>query len=124
MKRFAGLVLGVCVASLAMAQDSLWEITSEMEMPGMPPEMKGMKIPGMGSPNKQTMCVSEDRKYDTKDQKDCTITEQSQSGKITRIALKCKEGSMKIEREEISKDHWRAKMEMVSSTLGISTITG
>lgn len=118
MKRLLGLVVGVCLVPLAAAEgkDNLWEITARMEMPDMPPEMKGMKIPGFGSPQKQTVCLAEGKKYESDKQKDCKVLDQKQSGRITRMTIQCKEGTMKMEREEISKDHWKLKMDMVSES--------
>ena len=116
MKRLLGFVLGVCLVPMVSAQgkDSLWEITTRMEMADMPPEMKGMKIPGVGSPQKQTVCLAEGKKYESEQQKDCTVIDQKQTGKITRITVQCKDGTMKLEREEVNKDHWRLKMEMTA----------
>lgn len=118
MKRLLGLVVGVCLAPLAAAEgkDKLWEITARMEMPDMPPEMKGMKIPGFGSPQKHTVCLAEGKKYESDKQKDCKVLDQKQSGRITRMTIQCKEGTMKMEREELSKDHWKLKMDMVSDS--------
>jgi len=120
MKRLAGFVLGACLAPLVLAEgkDGLWEISMRMEMPGMPPEMMGMKIPGMGSPQKQTVCLAEGKKYESEKQKDCKVLDHSQSGRFTRMTAQCKDGTMKMEREEISKNHWRAKIEMTSSRRG------
>lgn len=120
MRRLAGFILGVCLAPLVLAEgkDNLWEITMRMEMPGMPAEMKGMMIPGMGSPQKQTVCLAEGKKYESEKQKECKVLDQSQSGRITRMTIQCKDGTMKMEREEISKVHWRAKMVMTGSRRG------
>ena len=116
MRQLIVLVLAGCLTPLAAAQgkDKLWEITSRMEMADMPPEMRGMKIPGFGGSQKQTVCLAEGKQYESEQQKDCTITDQKQSGKITRMTIRCKEGTMKLEREEISKDHWRMKMDMTT----------
>jgi len=113
-------IVGALLASGAMAQgkDSLWEISTKMEMPDMPPEMKGMKIPGFGSAQKQTVCLAEGKKYESEQQKDCKVTDQKTSGKITRMTVQCKDGNAKIEHEQISKDHWRSKMEMTSTRKG------
>lgn len=120
MQRFAGFILGMCLAPLAgaAAQDSLWEITTRMEMPDMPPEMKGMKIPGFGSAQKHTVCLAEGKNYESEQQKDCKVLDQKQSGKITRMTIQCKDGTMKMEREELGRDHWRARMEMTSTRRG------
>jgi hypothetical protein len=118
MKRLLGFVVGVCLLPLAAAEgkDKLWEITAQMEMPDMPPEMKGMKLPGFGSPQKHTVCLAEGKKYESDKQKDCKVLDQKQSGRITRMTIQCKEGTMKMEREELSKDHWKLKMDMVSDS--------
>lgn len=120
MKRLAALILGVCLAPLVAAQgkDSLWEISTRMEMPDMPPEMKGMKIPGFGGMQKQTVCLGEGKEYEPDEQKNCQVVDQKRSGRMTTVTVRCKDGTMKIEREELSKDHWRAKMQMTSTRRG------
>lgn len=113
MKRLIGLILGACLAPTLWAQgkDGLWEITSKVEMPGMPAEMKGMKIPGFGEANKQTVCLKEGQKHEDEHQKECKVTNSSQTGKVYRATLVCKEMTMKMEHEQVSRDHWRSKME-------------
>ena len=120
MWRLSGFILGACLAPLATAAapDGLWEITTQMEMPDLPPEMKGMKLPGFAGPQKHTICLAEGKAYESEQQKDCKVLDQKQSGKITRMTIQCKDGTMKMEREQLSKDHWRAKMEMTSTRRG------
>lgn len=118
MKRLLAFVVGVCLVPLAAAEgkDNLWEITAHMEMPDLPPEMKGMKLPGFGSPQKHTVCLAEGKKYESDKQKDCKVLDQKQSGRISRMTIQCKEGTMKMEREEVNKDHWRVRMDIASDS--------
>ena len=122
MKRMLGLVLGVCAVQSAWAvgKDHLWELTTTMEIPGMPEEMKGMKIPGMGGPQKQTVCLPEGKQDEPEQQgkTDCKVTDQKSSGKISRMTIVCKEGTMKMEHNQISRDHYIQKSETVTSQRG------
>lgn len=128
MNRLTAYLLGIFLVplasqALAEGKDTLWEISFRMEMADMPPEMKGMKLPGFGGVQKQTICLAEGKKYESEKQKDCKLIDQSQSGRMSRMTIQCKDGTMKIEREEVNKDYWRAKMEMTSSRMGDGAMT-
>lgn len=115
MKKTVVMILGLLLASttLAAGKDGLWEVTSKMEMEGMSEMPKGFSIPGMpGGAIKQTICLADGKKYERDDQKGCKVLEQRQSGRKSFTKLKCKEGTMTIEHENISKDHWRSKLVM------------
>jgi hypothetical protein len=87
-KVIAALLCILVVPAMASAADSirdgLWEISSQVEMPGMP-----MKIP----PTVMKHCYSKD---DVKDQKkfiarekNCSVTEMKSSGNKVSWAMKC-----------------------------------
>ena len=122
MKRMLGWVLGICVVQGAWAEgkDHLWELTTTMEIPGMPEEMKGMKIPGMGGAQKQTVCLAEGKQEtpEQQGQTDCKVTDRKSSGKISRMTIVCKEGTMKMEHNQISRDHYIQKSETVVKERG------
>lgn len=73
-----------CLVSAGTMRDGLWELTTTMEMPGMP-----MKMP----PQVIRHCYS---KEDVKDQKkmiardnDCKVTDYKQSGSMVTWKMKC-----------------------------------
>ena len=106
MKHFLSGLIGLCVfAGPAYAKDYTWEITTRMEMPGMPA--------GMGT-QKHTSCIGEGKEAEPESKSECKILDRSTSGKITRMTMKCKEGTMKLEHELINPEHWRSKMQMTT----------
>ena len=106
MKHWLSGLIGVCLlAGPAYAKDYTWEITTRMEIAGMPP--------GMGS-QKHTSCMSEGKEAEPESKSECKVLERSVSGKITRMTMKCKEGTMKVEHELINPEHWRSKMQMTT----------
>ncbi|HKO87528.1 MAG TPA: DUF3617 family protein [Burkholderiales bacterium] len=106
MKHLLSGLIGVCLlAGPAYAKDYTWEITTRMEMAGMPP--------GMGS-QKHTSCIGEGKEAEPESKSECKILDRSMSGKITRMTMKCKEGTMKVEHEQLTPEHWRSKMQMTT----------
>ena len=104
------LALTLLCAGQAHAQDWIWELTTKMEMQGMPP--------GMGT-QKSTSCIPQGKESEPDEkQSDCKITDRSSSGKITRFTMKCKEGTAKMEHELISAERWRSKMQMTGTGRG------
>lgn len=80
----SALILPVTVFAADGMRDGYWELTSTMEMPGMPMKM---------APTKVNHCYS---KEDVKDQKktittdkNCTVTELKQSGNKVTWKMKC-----------------------------------
>ncbi len=71
-------------------QGEWWEITSKMEMPGMPPEMAGM-MGSMGA-QKQKVCLAKGQQADptaTSKDDNCTISDMRQSGNTVKFNMKC-----------------------------------
>ena len=89
------LALALAPAASYAAEDGyLWEVTSQMEMEGMPAGMAGM------GKRTSTFCRGEDPKEAiTKDKgmKDCEIKDFKQSGTTVTMTAKCKEGTAKME---------------------------
>ena len=79
--------------SQAASQGELWEITSQMNIPGMPAGMGGQT---------QRVCQGDDpaaaAKQD-KERQECKITEQKQTATSTRVAMTCPQGNMVIEQK-------------------------
>lgn len=107
------LGLTLLFSGFACAKDWSWELNSRMEMPGMP------QVAGMGA-QKHTVCVAEGKENELppKQQKECKILDRSTSGKITRMTLQCKQGTMKLEHEQISAERWRSKIEASDTRAG------
>jgi uncharacterized protein DUF3617 len=84
------VALGLPLATYAAGQDELWEITSHMNMPGMPA--------GMGA---QTSKVCQDKdpsKHAVKGQNEnCKITDTKRSGNRVTTTVKCPDSTMVID---------------------------
>ena len=114
----AGLV-ALSPGAMAAGKDALWEITTQMQIEGMPEMPKGFSMPGMpGGLQKQTVCLAEGKQYEPEQQKECKVLEQKQVGRKMTMKVKCKEGTMTVENEQVSKDHWRSKVTMSGEHAG------
>ena len=121
---WAGLLLA-STAAYSAGKDALWELTTKMDIEGMPEMPKGFAIPGMpGGTQKQTVCLAEGQQYESKEQKECKVIDQKQSGRKQTIKIKCKEGTMTVENEQLSKDHWRSKVIMTGEHAGTINTEG
>jgi hypothetical protein len=85
------LVLPLCMlgasAPAAEASGEFWEMTTKMEMAGMPAGMAGM----MGGPP-QKVCMlkgQEGKPVKSKDRDDCTMSDLKQSGNTVTFNMKC-----------------------------------
>jgi hypothetical protein len=85
------LALPLCVlgvpAAAAEATGEFWEMTTKMEMAGMPAGMAGM----MGGPP-QKVCMlkgQEGKPVKSKDRDDCTMSDVKQSGNTVTFTMKC-----------------------------------
>lgn len=84
-----GIIAAIALAcapsvSLAAGTDDLWEVTTQMNMPGMPPGMGG---------NTSQQCFEKDmRKNVTKGKgaQECTVTDSKESGNKLTITMSCK----------------------------------
>jgi hypothetical protein len=85
------LVALLPAAAGAQGKDELWEITTRMDVPGMPP--------GMGSMTQQ-MCQHRDpdkRAAPGPDMEKCKITERKDTGQRMTMTVTCPEGRVLIE---------------------------
>jgi hypothetical protein len=76
--------MSVSLAALAAGTDDLWEVTSQMNMPGMPPGMGG---------NTSQQCYEKDMRKNvtkSKNAQDCTVTDYKESGNKLTITMSCK----------------------------------
>jgi len=81
---------GLLANNANAVQGEWWEITSKMEMPGMPPEMAGM-MGSMGA-QKQKVCLAKGQQADpaaTSKDDNCTISDMRQSGNTVKFNMKC-----------------------------------
>lgn len=96
-KDFSGVTVGACVAALIAvlpfagtalaAQDGeLWEVTTQMNVPGMPAGMGGMTT---------QVCRDKDPRKEAargKDTKDCKVTDLKQTGNRVTMTMSCPQG--------------------------------
>ena len=96
LRRYALVVLVIAASSAALAQgprrDGKWEITTEMDMPGMP-----MKMPAMTS----TQCITKEQAADPQkavpqgtppgrgNPSDCKVSDYKSTGDKVTWTLKC-----------------------------------
>ena len=90
-KHFCAAVL-MALPLVASAQNTgeLWEISTQMNIPGMPAGMGGQT---------QRVCQGDDperRAASDKDQKDCKVTDKKQTATRTTVTMQCKQGTMTI----------------------------
>lgn len=91
--RFAALALAAALSApfavSAAGSDELWEVTTQMNIPGMP----------AGGQTSQVCRDKDLRKADQGRDKDCTITDLKQSGTHTTIRMSCPGGDTMIEQD-------------------------
>jgi len=88
---FFACALLVFSLQAAAQTGELWEITSQMNIPGMPA--------GMGA-QKNRVCQGDDperAKAAQKDKDECKVTDKKQSATRTQITMVCKSGTMTID---------------------------
>ena len=87
---FAGM-LAVPFAAVAAGTDELWEISSQMNMPGLPP--------GMGASTQQ-ICQDKDpakQAVPGQDMDKCKVTDKKQTGTRMTVTVSCPDGKGVIE---------------------------
>lgn len=108
--RFLGAAL-LALPLLAAAQNSgeLWEISTQMNIPGMPA--------GMGAQT-QRVCQGDDperRAASDKDQKDCKVTDKKQTATRTTITMTCKQGTVTVDQQyNAARTEFKGSMKMNS----------
>jgi hypothetical protein len=89
----AAVVLALPLVAAAQDTGELWEITSQMNIPGMPAGMGGQT---------QRVCQGDDperRAKSDKDQKDCKVTDKKQTANRLTVIMTCKQGTMTIDQQ-------------------------
>jgi hypothetical protein len=90
---FAAMLLALPLVAAAQNTGELWEISTQMNIPGMPAGMGGQT---------QRVCQGDDperRAKSDKDQKDCKVTDKKQTASRTTITMQCKQGTMTVDQQ-------------------------
>jgi len=120
--RFLAVAFSAALPLAAVAQGSgeLWEITSQMNMPGMPA--------GMGAQT-QRVCQGDDperaAQQQGRDKKDCKVTDRKQSGNRTTISMSCADGTTMVIDQQFNaaRTEFTSTMSMKSKKDGDMTMT-
>jgi hypothetical protein len=84
------VALGLPLATYAADQDELWEITTQMNMPGMPA--------GMGAQTSKVCQDKDPRKHAVQGQNEnCKVTDTKQSGNRVTTTVKCPDSNLVID---------------------------
>jgi hypothetical protein len=106
---FAAAALALPLSALAQSTGELWEITSQMNIPGMPAGMGGQT---------QRVCQGDDperRAASDKDQKDCKVTDKKQTATRTTITMQCKQGTMTVDQQyNAARTEFKGSIKMTS----------
>ncbi|HVJ12978.1 MAG TPA: DUF3617 family protein [Burkholderiales bacterium] len=89
---FAAVVLALPLAAAAQSGE-MWEITSQMNIPGMPA--------GMGAQTNR-VCQGDDPERaaaEKKDRQDCKVVDKKQTANRLQVTMKCKDGTMTIDQQ-------------------------
>jgi hypothetical protein len=109
MRFFAGMLLALPLAAAAQNTGELWEISSQMNIPGMPA--------GMGAQT-QRICQGDDparRAASDKDQKDCKVTDKKQTATRTTVTMTCKDGKMTVDQQyNAARTEFKGSIKMTS----------
>jgi hypothetical protein len=106
----AALLAALPLAAAAQSSGELWEITSQMNIPGMPA--------GMGAQT-QRVCQGDDPERraaaDKKGQEDCKVTDRKQSATRLQMTMTCKQGTMTIDQQyNAAGTEFKGSMKMTS----------
>jgi hypothetical protein len=107
---FAAAVLALPLAAAAQSSGELWEITSQMNIPGMPA--------GMGAQT-QRVCQGDDPERraaaDKKDKQECKVKDKKQTATRLQVTMVCKEGTMTIDQQyNAARTEFKGSMKMTS----------
>jgi|SRR5688572_5726613 len=93
MRFWAAVVVALPLVAVAQNSGELWEISTQMNIPGMPAGLGGQT---------QRVCQGDDperRAASDKDQKDCKVTDKKQTATRTTVTLQCKQGTMTVDQQ-------------------------
>lgn len=93
MHFFAAVMGALPLVVSAQNNGELWEISTQMNIPGMPAGMGGQT---------QRVCQGDDperRAASDKDQKECKVTDKKQTATRTTITMQCTQGTMTVDQQ-------------------------
>jgi len=109
MRFFAGMLLALPLAAAAQNSGELWEISSQMNIPGMPA--------GMGAQT-QRICQGDDparRAAADKERQDCKVTDKKQTATRTTVTMTCKDGKMTVDQQyNAARTEFKGSIKMTS----------
>ena len=108
MRFFATLLAALPLAAAAQNTGEMWEITSQMNIPGMPA--------GMGA-QKQRVCQGDDPERraaaEKKDRQECKVVDKKQTATRLQVTMKCKDGTMVIDQQyNAARTEFKGSMKM------------
>jgi hypothetical protein len=112
--RLAASVIGLLLPFSILAADDgeLWEVTSKMNIPGMPAGMAGM------AQAPQRVCNSKNAREDATrrpDTKDCKVTDLKETGPRVQMTMTCPQGKMVIDQTyNAARTEYKSTMKMTS----------
>ncbi|MGH8732830.1 MAG: DUF3617 domain-containing protein [Burkholderiales bacterium] len=109
-KRFAASIAFLLPFTAAAQTGELWEITSQMNIPGMPA--------GMGAQT-QRVCQGDDPERraaaEKKGRDECKVTDKKQTATRLQVTMKCKDGTMTIDQQyNADRSEFKGSMKMAS----------
>ena len=109
MRFLAAVLLALPFVAVAQNTGELWEISTQMNIPGMPAGMGGQT---------QRVCQGDDperRAAADKDQKDCKVTDKKQTATRLTATIVCKQGTMTIDQQyNAARTEFKGTMKMTS----------
>ena len=104
----AAAVLALPLAAAAQGSGELWEITSQMNIPGMPAGMGGQT---------QRVCQGDDPERraaaEKKERDDCKVVDKKQTATRLQVTMKCKDGTMTIDQQyNAARTEFKGSMKM------------
>ena len=110
--RFLAVAFAAALPLGALAQGSgeLWEISTQMNIPGMPAGMGGQTT---------RVCQGDDpearAKAEKKGQEECKVTDKKQTATRLQVTMTCKQGTMTIDQQyNAGRTEFKGKMTMTS----------
>jgi hypothetical protein len=120
-RRFlAAAVLALPLVAAAQNNGELWEISTQMNIPGMPAGMGGQT---------QRVCQGDDperaAQQQGREKKDCKVTDRKQSGTRTTISMSCSDGSTMVIDQQFNaaRTEFKSTMSLKSKKDGDMTMT-
>ena len=110
MRLLAAVVLALPLVAAAQNTGELWEITSQMNIPGMPAGMGGQT---------QRVCQGDDPERraaaEKKGQEECKVTDKKQTATRLQVTMTCKQGTMTIDQQyNAARTEFKGSMKMTS----------